>query len=153
MKLLLVDDDREICGNIETLLVENGYEAKSYLYGNEESGECGLQKALQGLTAEDYILMDLFLDEQVERTVALNKIRSVTLASGLSLPQEHIIFYSNCNVREIDPLFKMVPGCHYLPIRGETFERNGKAWNSRYERNRKDFLQKIRAFTDPQGCH
>lgn len=148
MKLLLIDDDCIISENISAYLRDNGYITESYLYENDGSGEPGLKQALQDLKEEDYVLLDLYLNEQAERTVPFNKIESVKLASGLRIPREHIIFYSNGNVREIDPLFEIVRGCHYLPIRGEAFEQHDLDQYSRYENYRKDFLQKIRTFTN-----
>lgn len=153
MKLLIIDDDQVTCENIRDLLTDYSYKVELYLYGREESGECGLRKALQDLTDKDYILLDLFLNEQAERAVPFREIRSVKLASELRLPKGHIIFYSNGNVREIEPLFEIVPGCHYLPIRGEYFERNDKIRYDKYENNRRDFLQKISEFTKVKRHH
>lgn len=146
MKFLLIDDDDKVRKDLSDFLVENGYEINTYHFENTEDSENIVRKTIQKLKKEDYILMDLYLDEQAERTISFQQIKSVKLLSGLKFPNDHIIFYSNGNVREIDPLFDAVKGCRFLPIRGVAFDKGDIEIYGRYDRKRKDFLSQIKNF-------
>lgn len=144
MKLFLIDDDDIMRSNLENFLnqADLGCEIQTILFRDEEEAKGQLQE----LEKQDFLLIDLFLKGQEEARTPYRDMESVRLALELEIPQNHIIFYSNANVRETDDLFAMFENCHYLPIRANAFDRRNQKRYEGFGRMREDFLRRLNSF-------
>lgn len=148
MKLLLVDDDNNVREDMEYFLNELslGLEIETRLFENVINNEEIIQKQMTGLNDNDYLFIDLFLGGQSESRTPYRDLKSVKMVLEMNIPKNHIVFYSNGNERESDALFKIVSGCHYLPITAIALDRTNAKEYERYERKREDIAEKIRKF-------
>lgn len=148
MKLLLVDDDNTVRENMESFLEELGlgYEIESCHFDNMTNNEEAIQKQIVSLHDNDFLLIDLFLGGQSESRIPYKEMKSVKMVLKVNIPKNHIIFYSNGNERESEPLFKIVPECNYLPITAAALDKTYKKEYARFKNRRESIADKIRRF-------
>lgn len=148
MKLLLVDDDDNVRNNMEYFLNELnlGCEIESCLFDNVNNTEENMQQQMANLNDADYLLIDLFLGGQSESRTPYRNLKSVKMVLNLEVSKNHIIFYSNGNEREPDALFKIVPGCKYLPLTAAALDRTHEKDYRKFANRRNSIAEIIKKF-------
>lgn len=146
MKLLLVDDDNNVRENMEKFLkdLSLGCEIESCHFDNTDRNEEAIQKQITSLRGDDFLLIDLFLGGQSESRTPYSDLKSVKMVSKMKIPNSHIVFYSNGNEREPEPLFKIVPKCHYLPLTAAALDESDENGYKKFRNRRENIAEKIR---------